>query len=130
MARIPRVALIVEMSGIYGRQILQGISRYLRSHKPWSIFLEQRELRAPPPPWLLCRQWDGVICRSTDRTLARKLLRRKIPAVDILPYNRAAGGKYAPCGMAFRPTYDESRDIHANTSVFSTRGIPASLTGV
>ncbi len=50
MARNPRVALIVEMSGIHGRQILQGIARYLRSHKPWSIFLEQRELRAPPPP--------------------------------------------------------------------------------
>ena len=45
--------------------------------------------------------------------------------VDLLPYNRAAGGKYAPCGMAFRPTYDESRDINANTSVFSARGIPA-----
>jgi LacI family transcriptional regulator len=83
MAQIPRVALIVEMSGIYGRQILQGIARYLRSHKPWSIFLEQRELRAPPPPWLLQRRWDGVICRSTDRALARKLLRRKIPTVDL-----------------------------------------------
>jgi LacI family transcriptional regulator len=83
MAGIPRVALIVEMSGIYGRQILQGISRYVRSHKPWSIFLEQRELRAPPPPWLLRHKWDGIICRSTDRTLARKLLKRNIPAVDL-----------------------------------------------
>jgi LacI family transcriptional regulator len=83
MARIPRVALIVEMSGIYGRQILQGIARYIRSHKPWSIFLEQRELRAPPPPWLLRRQWDGIICRSTDRALARRLLRHEIPAVDL-----------------------------------------------
>ena len=50
MARIRRVAPIVEMSGIYGRQILQGIARYIRAHKPWSIFPEQRELRAPPPP--------------------------------------------------------------------------------
>jgi LacI family transcriptional regulator len=83
MARIPRVALIVEMSGIYGRQILQGIARYVRTHKPWSIFLEQRELRAPPPPWLLRRKWDGIICRSTDRALARKLLKRRIPAVDL-----------------------------------------------
>jgi LacI family transcriptional regulator len=83
MARIPRVALIVEMSGIYGRQILQGVARYVRSHRPWSIFLEQRELRAPPPPWLLRRQWDGLICRSTDRTLARRLLKRKIPTVDL-----------------------------------------------
>jgi LacI family transcriptional regulator len=83
MAHIPRVALIVEMSGIYGRQILRGIAAYVRSHKPWSIFLEQRELRAPPPPWLLRREWDGIICRSTDRALARKLLKRKIPTVDL-----------------------------------------------
>jgi LacI family transcriptional regulator len=83
MARIPRVALIVEMSGIYGRQILQGIAGYVRSHKPWSIFLEQRELRAPPPPWLLRREWDGIICRSTDRALARRLLKRRIAAVDL-----------------------------------------------
>jgi pyruvate formate lyase activating enzyme len=49
--------------------------------------------------------------------------------VDLLPYNRAAGGKYAPSGMAFRPSYDESRAVNAKTSVFSTRGIPVSLVG-
>jgi LacI family transcriptional regulator len=75
--------LIVEMSGIYGRQILEGIARYLRSHAPWSVFLEQRELRAAPPPWLLRRPWDGIICRSTTRPLARAFLRRGIAAVDL-----------------------------------------------
>jgi LacI family transcriptional regulator len=83
MADYPRVALIVEMSGIYGRQILGGIARYTRSHRPWSVFLEQRELRAPPPPWLLRTRWDGIICRSTDRRLAKALVRRKIPTVDL-----------------------------------------------
>lgn len=83
MAKIPRVALIVEMSGIYGRQILQGIARYVRSHRPWSIFLEQRELRAEPPPWLLRRPWDGIICRSTDKALAKRLLKSEIPVVDL-----------------------------------------------
>ena len=83
MTKIPRVALIVEMSGIYGRQILQGIAGYVRSHRPWSIFLEQRELRAEPPPWLLRRPWDGIICRSTDKLLAKRLLKSKIPVVDL-----------------------------------------------
>jgi LacI family transcriptional regulator len=78
-----RVALIVEMSGIYGRRILEGIARYLRSHEPWSVFLEQRELRAPPPPWLLKRPWDGIICRSTTPSLARAFRRRKLPVVDL-----------------------------------------------
>jgi LacI family transcriptional regulator len=79
----PRIALIVEMSGIYGRQVLQGIAKYQQSHRPWSVFLEQRELRAPPPPWLLKQPWDGIICRSTTRQLAQAFLRRKIPVVDL-----------------------------------------------
>ena len=83
MSERPRVALIVEMSGVYGRQILEGIAKYQRSHRPWSVFLEQRELRAPPPPWLLRRPWDGIICRSTTRSLAQAFLRRGIPAVDL-----------------------------------------------
>ncbi len=83
MAERPRVALLVEMSGIYGRQILDGIARYVRSHQPWSVFLEQRELRAPAPPWLLRAPWDGIVCRSTDRRIARAIFRRRIPTVDL-----------------------------------------------
>ena len=79
----PRVALIVESSGIYGRQILEGIAKYLRCHRPWSVFLEQRELRTPPPPWLLRRRWDGILCRSTTRRLAQAFLRHRIPVVDL-----------------------------------------------
>ena len=74
---------IVEMSGIYGRKILEGVASYLRSHRPWTVFLEQRELRAPPPPWLLRTRWDGIICRSTTDGLAQAIRRRKIPTVDL-----------------------------------------------
>jgi LacI family transcriptional regulator len=83
MSNRRRVALIVEMSGVYGRRILEGIAKYQRTHQLWSVFLEQRELRAPPPPWLLHRPWDGIICRSTTPALARAFLRRGIPAVDM-----------------------------------------------
>jgi pyruvate formate lyase activating enzyme len=47
--------------------------------------------------------------------------------VDLLPYNRAAGGKYAPCGIAFRPSYDESRDIRVDMLPFAARQIPVNL---
>src|SRR5258707_11276890 len=57
MAKRPDVALIVETSIHYGRQILRGITRYLRSHQSWSVFLEQRELWTAPPAWL--RKWRG-----------------------------------------------------------------------
>ena len=91
MAERPKVALIIEMSGIYGRQILDGIARYVRTHRPWSVFLEQRELRAPTPPWLLRTRWDGILCRSTDRRLANTLLRRKIPTIDLNDIYRDLG---------------------------------------
>ncbi len=77
------VALIVETSIHYGRQILRGITRYIRSHQPWSVFLEQRELWTSPPTWL--RRWrgDGVICRKTTPALVRMLARAGIPLVDL-----------------------------------------------
>ena len=47
MARRPHVALMIETAGAYGRQLLQGITRYLHMHRSWSIFLERRELEGP-----------------------------------------------------------------------------------
>jgi pyruvate formate lyase activating enzyme len=52
---------------------------------------------------------------------------KNLVCVDLLPYNQAAGGKYAPCGMAFHPSYDESRRVNVNTSVFTARSIPAKV---
>jgi LacI family transcriptional regulator len=89
--RRPHVALIVETSIHYGRQILRGITRYLRSHQPWSVFLEQRELWTAPPQWL--RNWhgDGVICRKTTPELAEMLARTNVPLVDVSDCDPALG---------------------------------------
>lgn len=43
--------------------------------------------------------------------------------VDLLPYNGAAGGKYAAVGAAFAPGYDESRPVNINTAAFTTQGV-------
>jgi LacI family transcriptional regulator len=79
----PNVALIIETSVVYGRQILHGIARYGRAHGSWSVFLDERELLAPPPDWLLGWDGDGVICRPTTPELAEVLAQRGIPAVDL-----------------------------------------------
>lgn len=83
MTERPHVALIVETSIHYGRQILRGVTRYLRSHQSWSVFLEQRELWTAPPAWL--KQWrgDGVICRKTTPELAEMLRKAGVPLVDL-----------------------------------------------
>lgn len=68
---------------VYGRQILQGISRYLKTQAGWSVFLDERELRVPPPDWLSHWRGDGVICRSTTPQWARIFRRRAFPVVDL-----------------------------------------------
>ena len=77
------VALIVETSGVYGREILKGIARYRNTHEPWSVFLDERELNTPPPEWLLDWEGDGVICRPTTPELASGLRAKKIAVVDL-----------------------------------------------
>ncbi len=43
--------------------------------------------------------------------------------VDLLPHNRAAGGKYAACGMTFRPGFDEGQAPRVDLRPFRQAGI-------
>ena len=52
-----RVALLIETSRTYGRDLLRGVKRYAQEHGPWSLFVEVRDLETRPPVWL--RNWDG-----------------------------------------------------------------------
>ncbi|MHC4124294.1 MAG: radical SAM protein [Planctomycetota bacterium] len=44
-------------------------------------------------------------------------------AVELLPYNKAADGKYKAAGVEFKPTYDKSTGLNINTDIFETAGI-------
>ncbi len=81
--RPPHVALIVETSKVYGREILLGISRYLSLHGPWSIFAQERGQDDDDPAWLARWKGDGIITRGLDHTLCRKAQRRGIPVVSL-----------------------------------------------
>ncbi len=64
---------------------------------------------------------------DTDANLsAIALAVRTIPGlvrVDLLPYNEAAGGKYAALGMTFSPGFDETAEVNANLEPFTAAGI-------
>jgi pyruvate formate lyase activating enzyme len=47
--------------------------------------------------------------------------------VDLLPYNKAAGGKYEYAGMEFKPEYNESGGLNLNTALFEQAGIQVSV---
>jgi len=47
--------------------------------------------------------------------------------VDLLPYNRAAGGKYSNLGLKFRPLYDEQRELRVNAEPFEKHRVPVRI---
>jgi len=49
--------------------------------------------------------------------------------VDLLRYNRAAGGKYASFGMPFRPGFDESAEVNLDPEPFTALGIEVRIPG-
>jgi len=52
-----------------------------------------------------------------------------LQGVELLPYNPAAGGKYAGLGMEFHPEWDENRPVNADLSAFAAAGVPARVVG-
>jgi len=50
--------------------------------------------------------------------------------IDLLPYNKAAGGKYEGLGMRFRPAFDESREAHTTLRPLVKAGVPVRIVGV
>jgi LacI family transcriptional regulator len=81
--RPPQVALIVETSTSYGRQIMAGIAHYLRTHRQWSIFIEEHELGSPPPSLNTLKYCDGILSRPTTPALAELFRKIKVPVVDL-----------------------------------------------
>lgn len=75
--------LIVETSLAYGREVLRGISDYVVEHRPWSMYVDLRELIIEPPKWIDQWEGDGIISRSTTPELAERLQKLKIPTVDL-----------------------------------------------
>lgn len=83
MADKKRVALIIESSGSYGRDLLAGIMRYCRTTDDWLVFYEQRDLSSDLPLWLM--DWDGhgIISRATNAELARAVRESGVALVEL-----------------------------------------------
>ena len=81
--RIPRVALLVETTRTYTRELLGGVRRYIAEHGPWSTYIELRALGSSPPPWLKNWDGDGIISRTFTQETADLIIASGIPAVEI-----------------------------------------------
>ena len=81
--RPPHVALIIETSKIYGREILLGIARHMKLHGAWSIFTTERGQDDEDPSWLANWEGDGIITRSLDMSICRVARDRGIAVVSL-----------------------------------------------
>ncbi len=64
---------------------------------------------------------------DTDKNLSEiAMVIKDLPnliRVDLLPYNKMAGGKYNSVGMNFSPGFEESRELNCNTDIFRNEGL-------
>ena len=83
MEGTPKVALLIETSNSYARELLQGVRAWVRENGPWSIRLTEQGRGAAAPAWL--RRWDGdgVIARVENPRIARELRATGLPVIDV-----------------------------------------------
>ncbi|MCA8987863.1 MAG: XylR family transcriptional regulator [Planctomycetaceae bacterium] len=83
-----RVALLIETSRTYGRDLLRGVQRYNEIHDRWSVFVEVRDLESRVPPWLSRWDGDGILVRSGSRAIAEAVRKTGVPAVELRSASR------------------------------------------
>lgn len=81
-AAAKRVAILVDTSTTWGREVIAGVHRYGQEHVGWQLFVEPRGVEQ--------RQWlptgwkgDGVIARVGFIELANRLKTLKLPVVNV-----------------------------------------------
>ncbi|WP_337174092.1 XylR family transcriptional regulator [Paludisphaera sp.] len=76
----PRIALLIETSRGYGRQLLRGIVRYARLHGPWGFYVTPGDFLQAVPRM---RSWGGtgIIARVETPAVARAVLASGVPTI-------------------------------------------------
>ena len=101
MCQRPRVALLIDMSNRHGRLIVQGVTRYLRSHRSWTLVLEQRSVNRDLHGWFDRVRFDGVISRWGGPAVAPLLRRIGGAVVNV-------SSRHPPCGFPRITTDDRA----------------------
>jgi len=109
------VALLVETSKTFGRGILRGITRYVRTHEPWSIYIDERGVEDPLPGWLKPWRGDGVILRTARMDVLEAVRKLNVPAVFL--------GETQPGAMPMLKSDDEAI-VNQLTDHLLERGFP------
>src|SRR3989304_9932438 len=82
MREIPKVALLVETSRGFGRDLLKGIARYARLHGPWSFHITPGDYEQAVPRM---KQWGGtgIIARIPNDRVAKAIFEAGVPTLAL-----------------------------------------------
>jgi len=101
-----KVALLIESSNGYARELLQGIRTWQQEHGAWAIRLSEHARGTPVPDWLCRWRGDGVIARIENPRIATALKLTRMPVVDVSAalerpvFPRVASDSEAICQLA------------------------------
>ena len=73
----PHIALLVESSRAYGRELLRGVAAFSRAHGPWILHIEERSIDERPPSWLKSWSGHGIIARVGNKDMEKALVRAR-----------------------------------------------------
>lgn len=78
----PKVALLVETSRSYGRDLLRGVALFARTRSNWSLLHQEMTIDAALPDWMNASAISGVIARVDSHTID-PLRQMRVPIVDV-----------------------------------------------
>ena len=64
---------------------------------------------------------------ENTRATARYMSELGVSYIELLPYNKMAGGKYLMLGRKYDPRFDEKEDPEAHTEIFNDYGIEVKI---
>jgi len=101
-------------TGVSNNLILSNLARLCNGNTPFTI-------RIPLIP--------GVNDNEDNMAATADLIAgcKNLTGVELLPYNRAAGAKYARMGMTYAPLFDVNAGINVRADIFTDRGIPCTV---
>lgn len=79
----PVVALLVETSNAFSRELLHGVRDWMRAHGSWAIHLSEQGRGNLPPTWLENWRGNGIIARIENETIAAAVRACALPTVNV-----------------------------------------------
>ncbi len=85
-----RIALLVETSRSYGRELLRGVARFASTRTNWTLLHQEMTIDASLPDWMTESEVSGSIAR-VDSHIIDSLMQLQVPIVDVRCRRQFAG---------------------------------------